>query len=287
MFSLHRRTTLAYLGSLPLAWAVSRAAMAAPPVDPAWLIEGAWLVSMEGDPRDRFLSLAGVQRKGDQLEVTTTAYGYLDGTTKPVRQWQARIEGDRIHIQFLTPGDSLITAVLDADGAALLGQFVNNKGKQRPARLTKLPSSELAELRQAGKASKKLTATIRGDSRIVLLYVGASDCPSCSGYQAEYFGRKNMMAVQLPEFPQITYLQARLGSYRAAPTVANVLPPELAPLARPGPQGQAPQIRCHGTPYFALIVDEQLIAQAHGISGLETLLIPQVKQAVAMRRSAT
>ncbi|MCX7276301.1 MAG: hypothetical protein NTZ15_03095 [Burkholderiales bacterium] len=287
MFNLHRRTTLAYFGSLPLVWAVGRTALAAPPADPAWLIEGAWLVSVEGDPRDRFLSLAGVQRQGDSLEVASTAYGYLDGTAKPVRQWQARVVGDSIHIQFLTPGDSIITAVLDANGAAILGQFENSKGKQRPVRLTKLPSSELAELRQAGKASKKLTASIRSDSRIVLLYVGASDCPSCSGYQAEYFGRKNLMAVQLPEFPQITYLQARLGSYRAAPMVANVLPPELAPLARSGPQGQAPQIRCHGTPYFALIVDEQLIAQAHGISGLETLLIPQVKQAVAMRRSAS
>jgi hypothetical protein len=287
MFSLHRRTNLGYLCSLPLLGAVCLPALAAPSADPAWLIEGAWLVSLEGDPRDRFLSLVGVQRQGERLEVATTAYGYLDGTAKPVRQWQARVVGDSIHIQFLTPGDSRITAVLDADGAAILGQLENSKGKQRPVRLTKLPLSELAELRQAGKASKKLTATIRRDSRIVLLYVGASDCPSCSGYQAEYFGRKKMMEVQLPEFPEIVYLQARLGSYRAAPTVAKVLPPELEPLARPGPQGQAAQLRCHGTPYFALIVDEKLIAQAHGISGLETLVIPQIKQAVALRRGAS
>ena len=92
------------------------------------------------------------------------------------------------------------------------------------------------------------------------------------------------MAIQLPEFSEIIYHKAFLGSYHATSSVASVLPPELAPLALRGPNGEPSKIRCHGTPYFALIVDEKVITQAHGITGLETLVIPQIKRVVALRR---
>lgn len=46
---------------------------------------------------------------------------------------------------------------------------------------------------------------------------------------------------------------------RGAATVANVLPPDLAPLARRGASGEPSKIRCHGTPFFTLIVDQKVI----------------------------
>ncbi|MDO8252121.1 MAG: hypothetical protein Q7T78_20715 [Rhodoferax sp.] len=285
---MYRRSALRYLTSAPLGLAICEYAVAAKIVDPAWLIEGAWLVSLEGESRDRFLTLSGVKLNGDRLEVENASYGYIDGSAKPVREWQANVEGDTIKIQFLTPADSQISVVLNADEAAVLGQFRSKKGKQVPVRLTKLPASELAELRQASQASARpMSSVIRNNSRIVLLYVSASDCPACRGYEAEYFGRKNLMAIRLPEFSEIIYHKAFLGSYHAASSVASVLPPELAPLALRGPNGEPSKIRCHGTPYFALIVDEKVIVQAHGITGLETLVIPQIKRVVALRRQVT
>jgi hypothetical protein len=288
VLKMHRRSVLKRLSSVPLALTLCEHAVGAKLVDPAWMVEGAWLVSLEGEPRDRFLTLSGVKLNGDRLEVLNASYGYIDGSAKPVRQWQAIVEGDTVRIQFLTPAESQIDVVLIADEVAVLGELKSAKGKQFPIRLTKLPASELAELRQARQASAKLAPpNIRSNSRIVLLYVSASDCPSCRGYQAEYFGRKNLMATQLPEFSEIIYEKAFLGSYRGAATVANVLPPDLAPLAMPGANGEPSKIRCHGTPYFALIVDQKVIVQAHGVSGFESLVIPKIKQAVALRRHAS
>lgn len=282
---MYRRSTLGYLVSLPFGLSNATAAKL---IDPAWMIEGAWLVSVEGQSRDRFLTLAGVTLVGERLEVANALYGYLDGTGKPPRQWQANVEGDTIKIQFFTPADLLISVVLQSGESAILGQFRNKSGKDIPVRLTKLTTSELDELRQASRVPVSLpSSVVRSNSKIILLYVSASDCPACQGYQAEYFGRKNLMAVQLPEFSEIVYQKAFLGSYRAASSVASVLPPELAPLAMPGPNGEKPKIRCRGTPYFALIVDGKVMAQAHGTTGLETLVIPQIKQVVALRRQAS
>ena len=152
---MHRRSVPMHLASASFGVALSENA-AAKLLDPAWFIEGAWLVSHEGEPRDRFLTLAGVKLSGDRLEVATTSYGYIDGSSKQVRQWQATVEGDSVKIRFLTPADSQIDVVLKPDEAAALGQFQSAKGKQLSVRMTKLPASELAELRQAGAEVKKV-----------------------------------------------------------------------------------------------------------------------------------
>ena len=282
---MHRRSTLGYLISIPFGWVNP---VVAKLVDPVWMVEGAWLVSVEGQTRDRFLTLSGVTLRGDRLEVANAVYGYIENPGKPPRQWQAVVEGDTIKIQFLTSADSLISLVLRVDEPAVLGQMTNKSGKEIPVRLTKLLTSELDELRQAGRASVRLpSVAVRSDSRIVLLYVSASDCPACRGYQAEYFGRKNLMATQVPEFSEIIYQTAFLGSYRGGASVASVLPPELAPLATRGANGETAKIRCHGPPYFALIVDGKLVVQAHGTTGFETLVVPQIKRVVALRHQAS
>lgn len=283
---MRRRTCISAWGGLAACWFAPGVASAAI-ADPAWLMEGAWLVSLEGETRDRFLILSGLHLDQGRLIARSTSYGYLDGGANPVRQWQAVVEADAVRLQFLTPSDSRIEATLKDGDTALEGEFTSPRGKRTSIRMTKLPLQELAEIREARKLSAKVsTLAVRSTSKITLLYAGASDCPACMGYEAEFFGRKNLMALRLPEFPEISYLKVSLASYRGARGLAQVLPPELASLATVGPNGGQPKLSARGTPYFAAIVDGMVLAQAHGITGLESLVIPALRQAVAMRQKA-
>jgi hypothetical protein len=154
--------------------------------------------------------------------------------------------------------------------------------------LTKIPLSELAELREVYRIKNRVgSLRVTRDSQILLLYVGASDCPSCQGYEAEYFGRKNLMAEKFPEFSNLVYEKVRLGSYKATSNLSAALRPELASLASKGANAAAPQLRCHGTPFFALVLDNKVVAQGHGTSALEMLVIPAAREILERRRTAS
>ncbi|MFT4266924.1 MAG: hypothetical protein QM586_06855 [Xenophilus sp.] len=282
---MDRRSTLLNLvAALPLAAGLLRPAWAGGFVDPAWSLEGGWLVSLGDGSRDRFLLLSGVRKDGDRLLADQAIYGYLDGKGKPARDWQAVLVGDTLQVQFLTPADSRVSVSLQVDQEAAEGHLENAHGKAKPVRMTRVSEEELAELRASGQAAKRMPV-LRHDSSIVLLYVGARDCIFCMGYELDYFGRKNLMAEKLPEFSDISYVQVKVPSHRGV-NLNGELPAALAPLAQPGPNGKKPVLSPHGTPYFALVVDQQVVAHVHGVSSFETHVIPLIQQAVQRRRQA-
>ena len=173
-------------------------------------VEGAWIVSVGNSSRDRFLIVSGAKASNGRIEIAKSAYGWIDAKGAPVREWRAEIFGDEIRLQFLTPADSLVDVRFGFDESTTSGTFLAKDGKKHDVRMTRITPNELAELRQAARASKatapKPGATVaraRADSKIRLVYVGAPDCPSCHGYEAEYFGRKDLMAKNVPDFPKI------------------------------------------------------------------------------------
>jgi hypothetical protein len=285
---MRRRSVLRYSTLVPVTLAASRFALAGKIVDPAWLMEGAWIVAVEGDAEDRFLILSGVKLRNDQLEVESATYGFLDKKGRPLHGWSAVVNGDVIEIQFRTPADSVISGNFSDGDTAIMGRLKTTRGKDLAVRMTKIPSSELAELREVNRTQSRLVSLrLARDSKILLLYVGASDCPSCRGYEVEYFGRKNLMAERFPEFSEVIYEKAQLGSYRASGNLSAALRPELASLAIKGANGEAAQLRCHGTPFFALILNNKVVVQGHGTGALEKLVIPTARELVARRQKST
>lgn len=260
--------------------------VAAPAVDAAWALEGGWLVSVGTGERDRVLQLSGVSVQGTQVQVAKALYGYIDGKSRPVEGWQAEVIGDAIRVRFITSAESEVEVEIRPQEAAALGRMKTAKGKLYPVRLTHLTATELADMRETRRGAEIIKGMrITRDTRIELLYVGARDCPSCAGYEVEYFGRKNLMAERLPEFAQITYTRAYLGSFRTR-GIDYALPAHLAPLAKPGPNGEAPAMRYRGTPYFVLLLDGRIVTQVHGLSSFDSIVIPQARQAVAARQAA-
>lgn len=285
---MRRRFVLRYLAFVPFVSAAPSHSFAGNFVDPAWLMEGSWLVSGEDGFRDRYLILSGVKLRGNRLEIDSATYGYLDGKGKALHGWRAVVTGGLIEIECQTPADSVIRGTFAEGDTAIVARLTTTAGKDMPVRLTKISSDELAELRSVHRIQRK-SASLRvtKDSQIVLLYVGASDCPSCVGYEAEYFGRKSLMAAKFPEFSEVVYEKVRLASYRGAANLSGALRRELVPLATKGASGEAAPLRCHGTPFFALLLDNKVVAQGHGIGALEQLVIPAARDLVARRQNTT
>lgn len=253
-------------------------------------LEGVWLVAVENDSRDRFLQLFGVRFKDGRISATTAKYGWIDGKAQPITELDGRVDGTRIHLRFTTPAHSRIEVEIDAGNQeqAFMGTMVTQSDRRRQVRLTRLSAQDFDQMRSAASLERMLSkGQVSRDSVVQLLYVGAPDCPACSGWEAEYFGRKQMMAERLPEFDRIVFTKAKLASYRGGHGLALVLPESLQALARPGPRGQSPILRCRGTPYFALLVDQRLVIQVHGTSAFEKTLVPLVRQAVELKERAS
>ena len=186
------------------------------------------------------------------------------------------------------------------DDTTVSGRIVYTNGRDLELRMTRLPAEELAALREqarldraeqqgaktakAAKTAKTTKAAVPHagpNSKIHLVYIGSADCPSCRGYEAEYFGRKDLMASVVPDFAKISYVKSSLSTYRARDPVGRV-PPELAWLAERGANGKYPLAR-RGVPFFALIVDDKIWAQGHGTTALENLVAPEIRRAVTER----
>lgn len=252
-------------------------------------LEGVWLVSVENQRRDRFLRLAGVRFRSGTITAETALYGWIDGKGKPIEDLDGLVEGARMRLRFTTPGHSRVEVDIDAGhpDQAVIGTMVTKGDRQLAVRLTKLSAREFDQMRSSASAERLLDrGIVKRNSAVQFLYVGAPDCPSCIGWEADYFGRKQLMAERLPEFPRIDFIQAKLASYRGGAGMAFVLPDNLKALARQGPQGQPAVLRCRGTPYFALLVDNQLLSQVHGTSAFETVLLPLIRRAVALKDRA-
>ena len=58
------------------------------------------------------------------------------------------------------------------------------------------------------------------------------------------------------------------------------VPEDLGWLAGTGANGK-PVLQRRGVPFFALVVDNRIWAQGHGVTALETLIAPEIRRAVA------
>jgi hypothetical protein len=252
-------------------------------------LEGAWVVQVGDQPRDRFLIVSDVKREQNRILAGRTSYGWIDGKGKPVREWQAEIFGDSIRLGFYTPAESRIDVVFRADETSVAGEMATKQGKKLDIRMTRLADEELALLRASAAESKKGASRptklqASKQSKIYLVYVGADDCPPCRRFSATYGNGKRLGEIS-PALAEARFVTVSLWSFRDPVTATN-LPDELKWLAESVLPSGKPPLRKRGTPFFAAVLDKTVLAQGHGTTALETLVAPQIANAVELRRAA-
>lgn len=246
-------------------------------------LEGAWLVSVGDEPRERFLIVSGAQTERGQVNVASARYGWLDHKGRKAGDWQADVVGDTIRLSFRTGADSLVNVTFKSQESSVSGTLTTKAGKTLPVRMTRLPQEELDALRAAAKGAKAPRPALSSGAQVSLLYVGADNCPPCrrfiSTYGSDGQGLKNIA----PELADVRFVKVQLYFF-TTPIFATQLPEDLRWVLDPGPRGE-PAVRKFGTPFFALIAERRVLAQGHGVTALETLIVPALREAAAGRRA--
>jgi hypothetical protein len=280
-----RRIFLVFAAALaflpPMAWSQ----------DAATALEGAWVVSVGDQPRDRFLIVRGASVDKGEVLVKSAVYGWIDGKGRQVGDWKAEIAGDTIKLSFVTPSDSVVKVAFSAVDTSVSGDMLTKTGRKFDVRMTRLDAEELEAMRAAAATAAAgakapppaAKSGIRKDSTISLVYVGADDCGSCVRW-ASYYGNGVRLKEITPELADARFVRVKLSSYRD-PVTAGRLPDDLKWLIESGAAGKAP-MRKRGTPFFAAVVDKRITAQGHGTAALEALVAPAIKRAVEERRAA-
>jgi hypothetical protein len=249
-------------------------------------LEGAWVVSV-GEQKDRFMIVVGAKTEKNEVRVRSTYFGWIDGKGKPVENWKAEVAGDTIKLSLKTPGGALVNASIKTDETSVLGEWTGGNGKKTPLRMTRIDEQELGEMRAAAagaKGTSVMGATVTKDSKISLVYVGAQDCPSCRRFIGSVGKDGSGLKEIIPELADARFVYVFLWGFRE-PVNAGELPADMQWLMQPAANGKLP-LRKRGTPFFAAIVDQRVIAQGHGVAALETLVGPAIKHAVEDRRAA-
>lgn len=251
-------------------------------------IEGAWVVQVGDQARDRFLIVRGATRERNHVSPKAAVYGWMDGRSGAAKDWKAEVVGDQIMLRFMTPADSLVEVRFRADETSVLGEMTTKGGKKHDVRMTHITPDELQALRAAAREAsstrgQSTAMKVTKDARIYLVYVGADDCPPCQRFEAKYRDVESLKEIE-PALLEARFVRVSLWSFRDA-VLPSTLPDDLRWLLQPDSKGK-PRLRKRGTPFFAAVVDQIVLAQGHGTTALEKLIAPEIRRAVEARRVA-
>jgi hypothetical protein len=119
--------------------------------------------------------------------------------------------------------------------------------------------------------SALLPAAAAGTDDIIVVYLGANDCPYCQHWEA----RAKAELLTSPEGRVVRYYEVK-GETLRQPIVERHYPEELKWLARRlGP--------LRGVPRFVLLVNGQVAWSVLGTNDYESVFLPALRQAVARR----
>jgi hypothetical protein len=251
-------------------------------------LEGAWVVQVGGQTRDRFLIVSGATRDRNHISPGTAVYGWIDSRGAAARDLNAEVFGDQIRLRFTTPADSLVEVQFRVDETSVSGEMTTKAGKKHDVRMTRITAEELQALRAAAGEAKGVKDQSRSmklarDARIYLVYVGADDCPPCRRFEAKYRHVEKLKEIE-PALLEAQFVKVSLWSYRDA-VLPSALPDGLRWLLEADSSGR-PRLRKRGTPFFAAVVDRMILAQGHGTTALEKLVAPAIRRAIEARRAA-
>jgi hypothetical protein len=279
------RILFAFLATLPFLPPLAQAQ------DPALdALEGAWVVQVGNQTRNRFLIVSGAARQQNLVVPKSAIYGWIDGRGVEVGDWKAEIFGDTIKLSYVTSADSLVNVAFKATETSAIGGMLAKDGKKYDVRMTRLENEELVAMRAAAKEAKGAKTEqakrlgITKNSNISLVYVGADNCPPCKWFTAHYGKDGKGLSEISPELVEARFVYVFQWRF-TDPVTNDQLPPDMTWLIQPAANGKMP-LRKRGTPFFAAVVDQRVIAQGHGTGALQSLVAPAIKRAVEEKRAA-
>ncbi|MDP1613642.1 MAG: hypothetical protein Q8M11_21490 [Sulfuritalea sp.] len=121
------------------------------------------------------------------------------------------------------------------------------------------------------------------NSMIELVYISASNCPYCAGWEAKYLEEGKLR--KLPEGAKIAFTQISKVSYGGSIS-KRYFPEHLQPVRDEIGANKIYWCTLGTTPSFLIVIDGKLRSGTCGSSNFETFVVPLIRYALAEKQSA-
>ncbi len=150
----------------------------AQPINPTLAdLVNTWVVTVQGDTRQRTLKVTSVHKISADIFQADGSYGWIDANQDKV-QLELTNSPIGLEMRFSTPASSSLTANQQADGS-FSGTIAFKDGSAKPVLLRKANENDLFAAQQPAASSQKTALRPVNPSRIRFIHMGGNDCPPC------------------------------------------------------------------------------------------------------------
>lgn len=218
---------------------------------------GTWLVTFGTSPVTQTLDIRAVEPGPDGLLKIEAFTGDTGEPAKPITL-VAQHDGARVSIAYTTPRGSRIAAYFTGE-EKMTGAIIRKDGSTSVARLETADTNELAQSR----------FVVGPKSQVTLLYLGASNCPSCRLFETNS-GQGTRKALLATDYMKaITYREVKANAYLDTADL-HYWPEDLKWV--PGKT-----FAKSGTPRFIVMIDKTVVMNVFGTGKLRNQVMPQLE----------
>ena len=221
----------------------------AQPVNPTLAdLVNTWLVTVQGDVRQRTLTVTAVRKISGDIFQADGSYGWIDAKQDKV-QLELTNSPTGLEMRFSTPASSLLIANQQPD-SSFSGTIAFKGGNAKPVLLRKANENELLAAQQSEVSTQKTALRPVDPSRIRFIHMGGNDCPPCVVWRG----------LELPKLEKSANFQQSKFSY-VTKTIKSPIPSEIFLPAEVKPLKTKLEYASGGTsgsPHQVLIVNDEV-----------------------------
>ncbi len=226
-------------------------------------LEGNWIMTFGTDPRTATLDVQRVEAGADGQLKIEAHYGATGEASYPVAL-VAQHDGARVSLAFTNLNGSRIAAYFTGE-ESLSGAIVRKNGTTSRVSMQSADTNDLANSR----------FVLSPKSEVTLLYLGASNCPSCKLFETNS-GQGTRKALLASDYMKvIKYREVKTNVYTDTADL-HYWPEDLKWV--PGKTSAKA-----GTPRFIVMIDKVVVMNVFGISRLRTQVAPQLELLAAQK----
>ncbi|MBC7608191.1 MAG: hypothetical protein H7228_01235 [Polaromonas sp.] len=207
-----------------------------------------WLVTVQGDVRQRTLKVMSVRQISTDTFQADGSYGWIDAKQDKV-QLKLNHSQTGLEMRFTTPANSVVVASQQSD-SSFSGTITFGNDVAKPVMLRKVSEKELLAAQPPAVSAHKTALQPINPSRIRFIHMGGNDCPPCLVWRG----------VELPKLEKSEAFRQINFSY-VTKAITSPIPSEIFLPAKVKPLKTKLDHASGGTsgsPHQVLLVDDEV-----------------------------
>jgi hypothetical protein len=235
-------------------------------------LQGLWFAPNAEDGNAAVLNITNIKRTDAKSADIVAYYGNANGAWREPGDLIVRAAGTNLSIEFSTPSGSRVRLAPEASGE-LRGTLLPATNSSTPLAFVRTNLAFVHNWIAENPVSK---AKAGKDSIVELVYVSASNCVYCRGWEAEHKESNGKLKSSLG-WNEVRFTEIKLGSFRGA--VGSRDFPDYARASFDGWLKSRGRTGISGVPWYVVLVNNEVRCAAYGYA-FESLIKPAINAAL-------